>query len=212
MADWQAIRREYEAGASLRQLSRTHGVSKTYLIEKRDKEQWNRPTTDRPPRGTFTPQKAPTTQDKQAAFLDAFAKTAIVLTSAQEAGISRRTIYDWLEHDEAFSFAFNQAKEDARDVLRAEIYRRAHDGWDEPVWGPTALKGTVRKYSDTLLIFHAKAMMPEYREKSQVEVNAGGDLSALRELVLASLASYPEAKVAVAEALMEKARGGHESH
>ncbi len=166
MADWQQVRKDYEAGASLRSLARTHGISKTYLIEKRDKEGWNRPTTDRPPHASFTPQKETTTQDKQAAFLVAFAQTAIVRASAQDAGISRRTVYDWLEHDEAFSLAFNQAKEDARDVLRAEIYRRAHDGWDEPVWGPTALKGTVRKYSDTLLIFHAKAMMPEYRDKS----------------------------------------------
>jgi hypothetical protein len=209
MADWQAIRRDYEAGESLRSIARKYGVSKTYLIEKRDKEQWNRPTTDRPPHVSLTPQKEPTTQDKQAAFLDAFAKTAIVLTSAQEAGISRRTVYEWLEHDEAFSLAFNQAKEDARDVLRAEIYRRAKEGWDEPVWGPTALKGTVRKYSDTLLIFHAKAMMPEYREKSQVDVNTyGGDMAAFRELVLSALAAYPEAKEALAERLMKKA-GGH---
>ncbi len=49
MADWQAIRNEYEQGASLRSLATKYGVSKTYIIEKRDKEQWNRPlVTDRP--------------------------------------------------------------------------------------------------------------------------------------------------------------------
>lgn len=46
--DWETIRREYESGGtSLRQLAVKHNVSKTYLIEKRDKEHWNRPT-DRP--------------------------------------------------------------------------------------------------------------------------------------------------------------------
>lgn len=159
-----------------------------------------------------TPQKGFSKEARQRLFLKAFAEHANVGLAAQAAHINRTTVYTWLEHDEAFSFAFNQAKEDARDVLRAEIYRRAKEGWDEPVWGAKGLKGTVRKYSDTLLIFHAKAMMPEYREKSQVDVNTyGGDMAAFRDLVLASLAEYPEAKVAVAEALMEKARGGHAS-
>ncbi len=170
MADWQAIRAEYEQGASLRSLARSYGVSKTYLIEKRDKEEWNRPTTNRPtdrPLDTpLTPKKEPTTGTRQAAFLTSYAEHANILLSAQKAGIARQTVYAWLEHDEAFSCAFNQAKEDAKDVIRGEIYRRAIEGWDEPVWGPNALKGVVRKYSDTLLIFHAKMLMPEYRDKS----------------------------------------------
>ena len=53
MADWSVIRKEYEQGVSLRALAANHGVSKTYIIEKRNKEHWNRPTdrpttTDRP--------------------------------------------------------------------------------------------------------------------------------------------------------------------
>jgi len=49
--DWTAIRADYENGVSLRQIAASYGVSKTYLIEKRNKEHWNRPdrpTTDRP--------------------------------------------------------------------------------------------------------------------------------------------------------------------
>lgn len=51
--DWQAIQADYESGKmSLRKLALTYGVSKTYLIERRDKENWNKPTklatTDRP--------------------------------------------------------------------------------------------------------------------------------------------------------------------
>lgn len=49
MADWQAIKTEYEAGASLRSLAAKHNVSKTYIIEKRNKQGWTVPTTtDRP--------------------------------------------------------------------------------------------------------------------------------------------------------------------
>lgn len=47
--DWQAIKADYESGKmSLRKLALTYGVSKTYLIERRDKESWKKPTTDRP--------------------------------------------------------------------------------------------------------------------------------------------------------------------
>jgi len=46
LTDWSAIRQEYEQGASLRSLAAKHDVSKTYIIEKRNKENWNRP--DRP--------------------------------------------------------------------------------------------------------------------------------------------------------------------
>ncbi len=39
----------------------------------------------------------------------------------------------------------------------------------KPVYQQGVKVGTVKEYSDTLLIFQAKAHMPEYREKVQVE-------------------------------------------
>lgn len=123
-------------------------------------------------------------RSKKELFLDAFAEHGIVLKAAQAAGVDRRTVYKWLEHDETFTFAYNQAKENARDVVRAEIHRRAIEGWDEEVYQLAQFAGTVRKYSDTLLIFHAKALMEEYREKHHVDVTvrikttwAGGALA-----------------------------------
>jgi hypothetical protein len=47
--DWIAIRAEYENGVPFRMLANKYDVSKTYIIEKRNKENWNRPTKpDRP--------------------------------------------------------------------------------------------------------------------------------------------------------------------
>ncbi len=182
MADWQAIRQEYEQGSTLRALAVRHDVSKTTLIRKRNSEGW---TTDRTtgPRTTnqaqshtdFTPKKDLSTKDRQHLFLEAFSEHANVLIAARAADISRRTVYDWLEHDEDFGFAYNQAKEDAKDVLREEIYRRGKEGWDESVYELGVLTKTVRKYSDTLLIFHSKALMPEYREK-QPDININNNL------------------------------------
>jgi hypothetical protein len=122
----------------------------------------------------YTPKKRLSKKDKQRLFLEAFSQQGNVMVAARAAGVCRRMVYQWLEHDEDFSFAFNQAKEDAKDVLRAEIYRRGHDGWEENQYYMGFLQGKVRKYSDTLLIFHAKMLMPEYREKQSLEVTTPG--------------------------------------
>ena len=44
--DWTKIQQEYEQGTSLRKLALKYGISKTYIIEKRNKENWGRPDTD----------------------------------------------------------------------------------------------------------------------------------------------------------------------
>lgn len=118
------------------------------------------------------PKKRLSKKDKQRLFLAAYAEHANVLLSARAAHVDRTTVYKWLEHDEDFSFAYHQAKEDAKDVIRAEIYRRGKEGWDEPLYQSGILVDRVRKHSDTLLIFHAKMLMPEYREKSTLDVNS----------------------------------------
>jgi hypothetical protein len=160
----------------------------------------------------LTPKKRqPNKKDAQKVFLASFSQNANVLVSARAAGVSRQTVYSWLEHDEDFHFAYNQAKEDAKDVLRAEIYRRAVEGWEEDVYQLAKFAGTVRKYDTTLLIFHAKMLMPEYRDKQQVDLhtNSTKDLQAVQEAIAQALSPYPEAGIAVAAALaeMEKARG-----
>src|SRR5260221_9584112 len=183
MIDWSVIRQEYEQGSSLRVLAAKHGVGKSTIAERKFKEQWDKPDTGhRTPDAkqaqshtNRTPKKDLSTKDRQHLFLEAFSEHANVLVSARAADISRRTVYEWLEHDEDFSFAYNQAKEDAKDVLRAEIYQRGKEGWDESVYEMGVLTKTVRKHSDTLLIFHSKALMPEYREK-QPDININNNL------------------------------------
>ena len=102
----------------------------------------------------------------QAAFLAAFQETANLTSASEAAGIDRTLVRYWQEHDETFSFQYHAAEEVANDRLRAEIVRRAVEGWEEPVYQLGRYAGTIRKYSDTLLIFQAKARMPEYRDKS----------------------------------------------
>ncbi len=127
----------------------------------------------------MTAEERKTAQEK---FLKSFSLTANVRAACLNAGVDRSQIYRWQEHDELFSFKFKQATEDANDMIRGEMFRRAVQGVEEPVVSVGKVvyvedekeKGkmkmlTVKKYSDNLLSLLAKARMPEFREKSQVD-------------------------------------------
>lgn len=101
----------------------------------------------------------------QAAFLGEYARRGNISDGCKKARVDRSTFYYWTEHDEQFSLLYNQAREAYNDALRAEIHRRAVVGVIEPIYQGGKLAGNVRKFSDVLLIFQAKARMPEYRDK-----------------------------------------------
>lgn len=129
---------------------------------------------------------------KQRAFLSAFAKTGNVTLACIAARIVRQTHYNWLERLPKYKLAFQRAEDEAADYLEAEARRRATDGIDEPViyqgevmgqkveYNDTPEKNhfiplTVKKYSDTLLIFLLKGARPQkYRENHRHEVGGLG--------------------------------------
>ena len=62
----------------------------------------------------------------------------------------------------------DHAREGAADTLEAEARRRAIEGVEEPVFHKGEQVGTLRKYSDVLLIFLLKGARPErYRDNYQ---------------------------------------------
>ncbi len=123
----------------------------------------------RKPGESLTPEERLRLQD---AVLEAYADKGTIRAACIKVGIHRSTFYDWQEKDETFSFRFKQAQALYDESLRDEINRRAKEGWLEPLVSAGQRLGTVRKYSDTLLIFHSKMRMPEYREKTQVDMTA----------------------------------------
>lgn len=118
-------------------------------------------------------------RDLQDRFLKSFAKTANVAASCREAKIDRATLYRWQEHDTAFTVRYYQAEADAEDVIRAAIRTRGVHGWDELVVSAgkvVMFNGeplTVRRYSDACLLALAKARVPEFREKVDLNVRGG---------------------------------------
>lgn len=140
---------------------------------------------------------------KQRAFLAAFAKLGNIAEACVAAATGRRSHYDWIEQPE-YKAAFEDAKEEAADLLEGEARRRAQYGVREPVVYQGELcyekvvdpetgeitRGSkplvIRKYSDVLLIFLLKGLRPEkYRDNMHVsgslQVNIAERLIAARQ-------------------------------
>ena len=99
-------------------------------------------------------------------MLAALAETGNITAAALLAKIDRTTHYAWLAKDPEYAEAVPVAFEMAADKLEEEARRRAVTGVKEPVFYQGDECGTVRKYSDTLLIFLMKGANPEkYRER-----------------------------------------------
>lgn len=113
---------------------------------------------------------------KKRAFLLAYALLGTVTHAARAAGISRRTHYDWIDSADAESEIYKKAMQDAHeqgiDSLEREAVRRAVEGIDKPIIRDGQIVGTVKEYSDTLLIFMLKGAKPnKYRERFDVNTS-----------------------------------------
>ena len=110
------------------------------------------------------------TAEKRKNFLEALGTTASVTRSCKLARLPRQTAYDWREADADFAKAWDDARERGTDALEDEAVRRAHEGTLRPVFQGGKKVGTVRDYSDTLLIFTLKALRPDkFKDRAVVE-------------------------------------------
>lgn len=142
-----------------------------------------------------TPKKGSPPRHWRARFLAELAVTGNVSHSSEAAHVSRDTAYEHRKSDPQFADAWADAIEEANDALEAEARRRAVTGVDEPViyqgqvageWigpdGRPATEGTdgakfvpltVKKYSDSLLIFLLNGDRPE---KFRQNLKVSGDV------------------------------------
>lgn len=141
------------------------------------------------------------TPQKQARFLEALAAYGNVTQAAKACGMARRTLYDWRREDAAFAAAWDEASELGANALEDEARRRAFKGTLKPVYQRGEKVGTVREYSDTLLIFLLKGAKPEkYREN----VRHSGAIGVNLDL---NVPNTPEV-AAAARSLLRAADGG----
>ena len=124
----------------------------------------------------------------QAAFLAAYRTTASVTRAAATAGIGRNDHYRWLRDDNEYVAAFEASKEEAIQVLEDEAVRRAYEGVDEPQFWQGQICGTVKRYSDTMLIFLLKGLRPQkYRERWFGEISTSFNLPIAGSIDLSTL-------------------------
>ncbi len=111
-------------------------------------------------------------QKKQADFLAHFSVCASVSKAAKKSKNSRSNIYLWLNEDVKFRDLYEEACKEALGALEDEAVRRAYEGTIKPVFQGGKKVGSIREYSDTLLIVLLKARAPEkYKERFQGELS-----------------------------------------
>jgi hypothetical protein len=119
--------------------------------------------------------KATKTVDWRPAFLKSIAKLGNVTRACKAAKIGRSTAYDMYESDPVFAKGWEEALEEAVDLLELEARRRAEKGVRTPIYQGGLLVGYKQVYSDTLLLTLLKANRPEkFKDFSAVDHTTNG--------------------------------------
>lgn len=104
-------------------------------------------------------------------FLRLVAATGVLTKTALALGVHPQTVIRHRKADEEFDKCVQMALELHRDEIDLAVYRRAIEGWDEPVYQRGEKVGVIRKYSDSLLAMYAKRHNPAYRDQLQIDAN-----------------------------------------
>lgn len=91
---------------------------------------------------------------RQQAVLIGIASGYSATKAAKSAGVTRQCVWNWRKEDEAFEIAFLDAIEQVKDNVVDIIHERAT---------------RLAEPSDLLLMFYAKALMPQFKESHKVE-------------------------------------------
>lgn len=118
------------------------------------------------------------TRQAREKFLNRLRRTGNVSAAARAVGLSRSRAYEIRQRDAAFAAAWDDAEQEAVDLLESEARRRAAEGVEQPlVSGGRLVRGddgkvvTVRRYNDRLLEFLLRAHRPD---KFKTEVEGAG--------------------------------------
>lgn len=118
------------------------------------------------------------TPKKKREFLIQVAENGGNVSKASDAvAVDRKTFYEHRAKDKKFKEDWDGAVDRGIDKLEDEAKRRAFDGVDEPIFYQGVEVSSVRKYSDTLLIFLLKGHREKYRERHEITGADGQPMS-----------------------------------
>jgi hypothetical protein len=140
------------------------------------------------------------TENQWTLFFEAFRRTGVIKSACTAAGIGRQTVYDRIAAAKAanptpeataWQTRYQNAEEDAGDVIEEEMHRRAVEGVEEPIIGRVGkdqdgVVVMVRKYSDALLIRLAQARRPEkFKDRQATELTGknGGPIQTENKVI-----------------------------
>lgn len=116
-----------------------------------------------------------------ARFIAELRKRGIVLDAAKATRIDRSTAYKLRDTSPEFRAQWDEALDEAADVMEGEAFRRAVKGVRRPVYQSGKRAGYVQEYSDTLLIFLLKGARPhKFREVRELSGPGGGPIAVRR--------------------------------
>lgn len=137
-----------------------------------------------------------TKKQKQADFLGHFSALASVSRAAQKSKVARSTFYEWLKADKEFNDLYIVTCEQAVGALEDEAIRRAFEGTNKPVYQGGKKVGSIKEFSDTLMIVLLKARAPEkYKDRMYQELagkNGGAIQSELKIVNITSAVPIAE--------------------
>lgn len=113
------------------------------------------------------------------AYFEHLSITNRILESADLLHIPYSTIVHLRVHSEEFRTREEEAKLRYQDLLKRELHRRSVEGIPKGVYYQGQRVDEELQYSDRLLELHIKANCPEYREKSNVDLNLKGGVLAV---------------------------------
>ena len=101
------------------------------------------------------------TAEQRRRFLEALAEHRNATMAARAAGITRRAALDLKARDPDFAAAWDDAAEEATDLLDHAAREWAMKGVEVPVFYHGESKGATRLYSEELLLLFLRAERPE---------------------------------------------------
>ena len=123
-----------------------------------------------PGSGRYRQGSTTVTEKARSTFLATLMEGWSPTRAAHEAGHPRSTFYNLRENNDGFRLAWDAALEAGSDRLEDAAKTRSIEGWEEPVFYQGKACGTVRKFSDTLLMFQLNGRRPEkYRQNLRLD-------------------------------------------
>lgn len=124
----------------------------------------------------------------QGRFLACFGACGNVLRAARWSKVGRASHYRWLDESPEYAAAYAKAELEAARTLEDEAVRRAHEGVRKAIRYKGKIVGYDTEYSDSLLMFCLKGLLPEkYRDRVDNRLsNPDGSLIAAIDAMLAN--------------------------